>query len=80
MSHVVLENDLPGKLKHAPAAAGTVLLGARRGAKISPCRRISRIPTTLHVRVRVRQIGMIENVLSLGTELEPSTSPKSRSP
>src|ERR1700722_1969659 len=70
MSHVALENYFPCKLKHSPAAPRAVLLGARRGAKITPRRRISRIPTTLHIRVGVRQIGMIENVLRLGTELE----------
>src|SRR5713226_5727632 len=75
MSHVVLENYFPCKLKHSPAAPRAVLLSARRRAKITPRRRISRIPTTLHIRVGVRQIGMIENVLRLGTELEFQSLP-----
>jgi hypothetical protein len=47
--HGVLKHYLSCKLKHAAAAAGTVLLGAGRGAEIAPRRRISRVPTTLHV-------------------------------
>jgi hypothetical protein len=67
---VVLENYLPCKLKQPPTAAGTVLLGARRSAKVTPGRRVTRVPTTLHIGVRVLQIRMIENVLCLGPELE----------
>src|SRR5580698_6738736 len=70
VSHVALENNLSCKLKQTATAAGAVLLCARRGAKITPRRLITRVPTTLHVRVRVLQIGMIEDVLCLGPELE----------
>ena len=48
IGHGVLKHYLSCKLKHAAAAAGTVLLGARGSAKITPCRRIIRVPATLH--------------------------------
>jgi hypothetical protein len=70
IGHGVLKHYLSCKLKHAAAAAGTVLLGARGSAKITPCRRIIRVPATLHVGVWVRQIRVIEDVLSLGAELK----------
>src|ERR1700677_3040477 len=70
MSHVALENNFSCKLEQTATAAGAVLLCARRGAKITPGRLISRIPATLHIRIRVLQIGMIEDVLCLGPELE----------